>query len=444
MLGLLTGTCASIYFRFKTLLNCQQLPRIFRVHSKWHLKYTVLSVVSLFLAGDPLLFKETMQDFKPVSKGKPMLNKSSTRRFHIYGSDSVLNQKIAMLCEDVASGVERYLSLQVPAGPGVFKVFLHSDEEVDSGRCITAAEMADNKVCYTIRLVNVDGIEDVDLIRCLVRQLLNCLIYSHIPQDRVGNMRIDLKGVLLRDLAPSYIVEGLLGNILPGARAQAAADVLVRWRDGNLSDLDRLLALPLNSTGTNIVSDVSADQAVSTLFLDWIKGWDRSGVILQRLTAVYANKSFVTTEDIRMLNPKFKGWQDLVLEWDKYLLGRRRSVLNPGSFDRESMDNFRNQLVIYPGLTGIPAEDMKGRECLFLSDIIPLKNKDWVKDFAESKRVSLCLISAGRGAEMQDLAEVYGEFFESLGNRARDSKLRKLLALAEAKLKKISDSLEKE
>jgi hypothetical protein len=130
---------------------------------------------------------------------------------------------------------------------------------------------------------------------------------------------------------------------------------------------------------------------------------------------------------------------DLDEAWDRWILRQKRMVYEPGRVTTNTTIHLRDQLVLYPGMSGVPLEkDVHLR--IELRDLITRQDEPWIPTAAKSKATSLKILAAGRGEAFKAVVGSFCRFFDALTDRAKPRTLADLLTAAERRL----DALERE
>jgi hypothetical protein len=120
--------------------------------------------------------------------------------------------------------------------------------------------------------------------------------------------------------------------------------------------------------------------------------------------------------------------------WDAWLLGRRWTVLEPGSASPALVAHMRMQLVTHAGEPGF-ALDIAPRLGGYSPEMLAASYPQlWTRQAAQAKRVLVRRIGAGRDEAFTNMTTAYSEFFALFEGRTTTQRLADALHKADALL----------
>ena len=238
--------------------------------------------------------------------------------------------------------------------------------------------------------------------------------------------------VRIRDHVPQWLSTGIAQNLDPGLREVNTIAAVRRWEKGRLMSVSGLLSFSSKDGGKKV------DPLMSSVFVSWLTGFKerkkRFELIFRRLD----EGKDISAEWIAHLIPGCKTAGDVEDQWDYWIHGRRRVIYRPGIATKDTVRMLRDRLLLYPGNSGIPLDVNPGR-MIRVSDLIGMRDEEWMRLFCQRKSDELRLFVAGRGDEVGTVVKAYCVFFDALAGKGDEKKLRNLLAAAEKSLKEIKN-----
>lgn len=224
-------------------------------------------------------------------------------------------------------------------------------------------------------------------------------------------------------LPPAWLLRGLADHAQRGRRAGDFETAYARWARGRLPALAELIRFDSSS--------MTAYPAVAAQFVAWCEGRDGARQRWESLFDHLASGGAWDPESLARIWCDTASSADLDESWDCFLAARARRILEPGATPPGTLRRFRAQLLLYPWeydssmgqkwLAGLPLESLAG-----------LRLEPWVVDAARRKARALNAQSVGRDAAFQAVAADYARAMEMLAAGEGTSRVRKVLAEAEA------------
>jgi len=236
---------------------------------------------------------------------------------------------------------------------------------------------------------------------------------------------------------PAWLSIGMARNLFPVLMAENNALSARLWQEGRIPSLQRLLA-QYAAPATSFCHDPDGTDSQGRdvacgLLVALIASQANHKEIFSHLFAELAAGHPVNTATLATCFPKCKNSADIEDAWDRWLFRQRYIVHQLGRFLPENIAQLRAELLLYPGVSGIPLTT-NVNQVLTFENLIDQRKAPWVPSLAEQKSNTLRRLTAGRGAELGAVADAYCKFLSALKAQAGKRKLNNLLQDAERKL----------
>lgn len=236
---------------------------------------------------------------------------------------------------------------------------------------------------------------------------------------------------------PAWLSIGVARNLFPVLKAENNAQSARLWQEGRIPSLRRLLAqyaAPAASFAADPGGTDSQSRNVACgLLIALITAQPNRADIFNHLLAELAAGRPITPATLAARFPKCATGADMEDAWDRWLFRQRYIIHQPGRFLPENIAQLRAELLLYPGVSGIPLAT-NASQVLTFGYLVEQREAPWAPALAEQKINALRRLTAGRGAELGAVADAYCRFLSALKKQAGKRKLKKLLQDAEGKL----------
>ena len=112
-----------------------------------------------------------------------------------------------------------------------------------------------------------------------------------------------------------------------------------------------------------------------------------------------------------------------------------------GSVSTRAVAQLRSELLIYPGVCGIPLDVALPRGSTVIG-LIAYRKHDWIQSYVRQKRSRLALLASGRANAFQSNVAQFGDFLLALEGAAPDTILVRKLNAANAALARLTKKVE--
>jgi hypothetical protein len=171
--------------------------------------------------------------------------------------------------------------------------------------------------------------------------------------------------------------------------------------------------------------------------MTWILSRPDKAECFQKIVARIKAGESLSAEWFVPLVPGCETIANLDEQWDNWILQQRYTVYDPGLVTTAFITQLESELTLYPGQSGIPlSTNLLMR--IGIHELVARRNEPWIPQAARDKGVSLRVLSAGRGKDLQEVVENYGRFFDALGKKRTPTRtLKDLLSKADSALERL-------
>ncbi len=350
--------------------------------------------------------------------------RTPSRRFVVLGPNTLDNLAAGRWAETVSDRVEAVVGGAIPFNRREIRIVIRSETNATTGT-VAVAECAPRAL--------TQGLESGRLVQRMVISRIECLAEESI---HLAFCRLLLEGFFPSSRfnpdpaqVPRWLTVGLVRNLWRTQRGEDAFTMVELWRQGRVPTLADWLGRDAGEW------DVATDGPMSALLLAWLveppAGYARVGRLLDHLdNGVFIGSDLLAIEVLgRGADPS-----DLEVAWDGWIMRQQRKVFRPGTTPPDVLKQLAAELLLYPGVFGIPLASDIERGAGFAA-LIERRKADWMAAFCRIKLASLQALVAGRGAAVQQIVERYGAFLDAVERGKRPGRLRALLDEAEAALR---------
>jgi hypothetical protein len=347
--------------------------------------------------------------------------KSPSGHFIVDGPDRIGNQVLMSWVEQSARRIEQVTGMPLSFEDRSVRIIVRATND-SNAVTISQSRFAG----YVVQRLFLPKYDDQSL-ECarepLCRLLLNGFVISRSGKWRRGGTN-EIPSV------PLWLSIGISENLYPALKAHNCGMVLNRWHAGELATISEIVK-------AQVEEDAKPDGVVCGAFLTWLLSVpDKEACFRKMLDRIAAGEK-ISIEWFLPFFPDCGTMSELDERWDDWVLRQKRTIYDPGRITASFIDQVESELVLYPGDFGIPLTTNLG-ERIELHDLMSRREEAWIPSVARSKSMSLRVLSAGRGKEIQDVIESYARFFDELEKkRTRPETLKKLLVKAESDLERL-------
>ncbi|MFC1496966.1 hypothetical protein ACFLS1_00645 [Verrucomicrobiota bacterium] len=353
-------------------------------------------------------------------------------------SDSGINVDLARWAEFLAKNVEQAVGIELPhKESSMTRIIVRWDDEDTSGRAVIAQVRRDDKFIQDLIFYNLEQLSRGEAEEAFCSLLLSSYV-EHLAS--VSPKQTKIKTV------SRWLVQGLMHNLYPVRKAWSVQLISGKWSTGSMPTLTEFIRSRNIKREKSEASLADLEKAMSGMLWAWITSFESEE------KKVFFEKLFVRSGGGEPLSPEWfvacipgcGSIADLEGEWDNWILKQQRMVYQPGVVTQQMVDQFKAQLLLYPGDSGIDLSLSDSFKCVRFRDLIDLREAEWIPVFTQSKILSLQFCSIGRGKEFESVVKSYCEFLEALGKRKSKSTLQRLLDKADKALKDMDEKLSRE
>lgn len=330
--------------------------------------------------------------------------RSGSGRFVLLGTDRLHLAHTLRWAEDFTARVERFLRVKIPFRNRLIRIASRIDPTVEKGWTAVTREISGEFVVEEVGLYNADRIQRWQAEEALCSALLAGFVSADVSKA-----------------VPTWFVRGIVQNLTPRFKARNAIDVIRKWETGKLPGfcpLFRSLAVS------------EPDPALSGFLVAWLAVLDAQTDCFSKLLARLTCGESVDCATFAGWVPRGGSATELDEAWERWILRQRRIVYEPGKTDAAGLARLKAELLLYPGRSGIPLDGDPYRR-MELRRLIERREEAWIAPLARDRLIALRLAAAGRGKALEDVADLYGRFFEALASGAGERALQELLHQAE-------------
>ena len=379
-----------------------------------------------------------------------MPNRSRSGHFEAVGTNAVVKLEALGWAESIAGKVQRLMGKTIPFGNRSVQLVIEDRPATRAGSAEVRVSFHRGELVPRLVLCNPDALNPEDSCEALCRLLLNVYVFN-VERATAPGESLVRRGM---DAPPPWLSEGLAQNVYPELRSRNSQQCLAMWEFGEAITVAEILkggsrgkpaaqapggtAAGTVTSSSDLVSGGSGrwlgekSRAVYGVFLAWILSLPQHKECGEKILGHLANGTPITAMVLAPFIPGCSSAVDVEDAWDQWLLRQKRLVTAPGETSAAAVEQLDAELLLYPGVSGIPLDGDSSRPMRF-RDLIGQRNAEWIPAFAAGKSIRLRLLGVGRGREFQDVVEFYCRFLDALGARKRESVLKSLLTDAEQK-----------
>ena len=358
---------------------------------------------------------ERLQSLSPVY--------SETRHFVAIGPDARLKLDAVTWAEEVATRLEEMLGLPLCFQFREFRLVLRKDETRTNG-WVSASEGLSG--AWLIQRLVIANYEAADM-EAVMKQLCQLLVagQTYASTNELHGVSPWSPASLRRAApVPRWLACGIAQNIYPSQRARNARMVLNAWQAGRSLPARAILATT-NAPLPEAAPDLDTEAAFG-VFYAWLQSVPKHNDLMAAMLGRLRNGEAITTEWLTPYLLDGSGTETLNDGWDRWILQLQRTVFDPGETTPEALAQLRAELLLYPGLSGIPKSDRSG-QVFGLDYLIAERRAAWVVPFARMKRDRLEGLLLGRDPRFQAAVRAYCSFLDALSDGAGTRRLQRLL-----------------
>ena len=356
----------------------------------------------------------------------------------VYAAGHSLDEKSDLLkwCEEIIQRTERITGRRVMFDHRAIYIVSRHDDTNQPGPALFHAVQQDT-LMQQLTLYDYPGTDQAAARHAMCTLLIDGYQLEAVAVN--GDEKPDWRRVRQHGppQTPAWLSIGVARNLFPVLKAENNALSARLWQEGRIPSLRRLLAqyaAPAASFTAEPAGTNSQGRDVACgLLIALIAAQPNRTEIFGHLFAELAAGRPATTATLATCFPKCKTGADVEDAWDRWLFRQRYIIHQPGHFLPENIAQLRAELLLYPGVSGIPLAT-NASQVLTFEHLIDQREAPWIPALAEQKINMLRRLTAGRGAELGAVADAYCKFLSALKKQAGKRKLKILLQDAEGKL----------
>ena len=370
--------------------------------------------------------------------------RNSTKRFAVVGTNKPVNLELIGWANDVAVKIERRIGIDLSRNQSrAIHIVVRGDNRSRLGRVMTTEQIVKAKPVHSLLIVHFDRVDIENLQEALCRVLLERYIRSEDKGQQATSISV-----------PSWLPLGMAQNLYPSQRRRNSRLVFDKWQQGQLMPLAKFLrsdiSLSADHSGATSPLVMAGDQkdpspfsahhlhqAISGMLVGWISSLPEKTDCFEKIFTGLAAGRKLSPGWFAACIPECDSITDLEAKWDNWVLLQKRKIYAPGVLTSRVIDQFKAELLLYPGNFGIPLSHSR-YPGISLRDLIEKREAQWIPVFSASKSISLRLLAVGRGKEFSDVVESYCRYLDALGQRESKKVWKKLLNRAEKDLSKLT------
>ncbi len=358
---------------------------------------------------------------------------SPSGRFSILSANAMVNMDLLRWAENTASSIEASTGLDVSTGPDrKFRIVVR-DAGTNSAPAVGLSfDVADKKLVMTMV---IRGYNEVSISKC---RLIFCrmILANWIAERKEGASSREIAAFLNGNSPPGWFATGLCVDIDQSRHGRLHDSAMSKWERGKVPGATSLL----KASAWEIDKDDRKNKHdVAWFFFLWLNSLGKEELVFDSILSRIASGRELTLQWLAGIL-KRDSVDDLELDWDRFFLERRRSIIAFGKPSLGALRQLEGKLLLYRGNSGIP-RDSEIKDKSGFAALIEKKNKPWLDEFAGSRAMSLKLTAMGRGEEFREVVESYCRFLEKLRKGEDDRKLILLLREANRRLEKLRSRL---
>ncbi len=353
-----------------------------------------------------------------------MSSRSISGHFIVTGTNRLENVALASWCEEVTDRVESVTGFSLPFNNRTVHLNVSAENAALPEVLYVQVVRRGNQWFHLVYLEDYDVAYSSEGLQRLCASLLAAYV-----------------GVSLNATEPAFppwLVKGVEQNLWPKVRAENIEKVLALWRSGGLISFWDILG-----DGSPVPPDRLDDPqrlAAYGVFVHWLTDLPTRQKRFQALFKQLSAGQPLTMEKLTLLVSE-GGELRADEAWERWLIQQEHVVYALGMVSTRLIDQLRSELLIYPGVCGIPlsVELPKGS---LLAQLVPLRKEDWIASFVRQKRSRLDLLAAGRSESFRSIIVRLGQFLSNLEKGASGAVLLRRLEAVNAALTQLSEKVE--
>ena len=377
---------------------------------------------SLSAAGEPSL--ESIQS--RISALSERRVRSTSGRFLVIGTNRLESVALAAWGEDIAERIESITGLPIPRKDRMIHVVVAPGSIDVPGGVAVRHHQRGKQFVHSVHLSAYALAYETR-----GRQAL-CLAILAGYVDAVPAAVLSL---------PPWLWKGIERNLSSRERAQSVELVLALWRSGKLLPIRDIVG-DADFAARPVGVDDPQRLAAYGAFVHWLKDLPQHR---DRFKAVFDHVISGTPITVARLAPlvSLVGHPARAGDeaWDRWLMKQEHVVYAPGSVSTRVVDQLRSELLIYPGVCGIPLDVALPRGSTVIG-LIAYRKHDWIQSYVRQKRSRLDLLASGRSDAFQSNVAQFGAFLSALESAAPDTLLVGQLNAANAALARLAKNVE--
>jgi len=357
-----------------------------------------------------------------------MVTQSSTGRFVAVGRDEIVRMEVLKWAEDVNRRLERMLGFIAPFERRVVHLIISQSQTNGFPEAVCAAQIEHGRLVQRCHLHEYGRLDRETAEESLCRLLLEAYVLEEARKNGGTRQAGWWPCARAPIQVPIWLSEGLAQNLYPHLRARNYETVMLRWQSGRVPTAAEIIRCkPLGPDGAVAPQE---ERAVRGVFVGWLLALTNSQDCFRAIFQQLAATNAVSPEWLGGIISGDRSAAELDAGWDRWVLRQKRMVRVPGTVPRTLLQQLDAELLLYPGVSGIP-EGARIVRPMKLKDLIAERKAPWVRAWALERIGRLRLLAVGRGQRFGSTVEAYCRFLEALSAGARRAKLEKLLVAAE-------------
>ncbi|OVE74109.1 hypothetical protein BVX94_01570 [bacterium B17] len=360
--------------------------------------------------------------------------RSSSGRFVVTGTNSIESVYISRWADKTTSKIEDMLNIKMPFRHRLVRIAISTTTGEKKGQkppsWVTVSQgILGNRFEQGLVIYNYDNKKrDLALCHLLMNGYVRSWDFKKWP---LAGIQDDTPSYSLYQV-PLWLSCGIKENIMPKDRESNSNDVVVRWMDGTLPPLSSVI-VPQSRFN---YAQKTPDEALCGVFVSWLLSVPKSRVLFGDIFSRLADGKEVSLDWLAQKIPGCGSRTKMSEAWDWWLNGEKRRIYKPGTTSLAAIKDLQSELLIYPTNFGI-SRNSGLPKVVMLSELVNLRNEEWVKKAAASKSISVKLTAAGRGKDFIAVADLYCDFFDLLTGKGSKKELKVALAIAETARKSL-------
>lgn len=338
--------------------------------------------------------------------------RSNSGRYVVISSNSAEALSLSRWIEEVAASFEKLIGRPLPFDrSNYFQVAMLPDKQTGG---------------------NADDFEIEERI-VLDRKLWTLTLYDYYNLKRERAMEglcgLFFASMMKTDAAggaktlPGWFVLGFSQNLYAVDKGKNSRMLRSRWQSGDMVSVQEIISAdkPLQ------------DMVACGAFVSWLLSFPSEKDIVNKLMNQVVTGDAVDKEWLERQLADDGSYSDIDANWDYWILGQKYKVYELGRLDVELVHELEAELLIYRSAYGkFLAADIN--RSLSFSDLIELKDEDWVSTECRTKISNIQLLGFGKAKEFREVTELYCEFLSALYQGKSSWRLKRMLRKADEAL----------